>query len=70
MPHPSYSSGIAPNDFYLFIAIKQRLCGCQGRSFEELQGNVQQILEAIPQEEILATLRDRKARLHRMIATN
>jgi hypothetical protein len=44
VPHQPYSQNIVPNNFYLFGAIKQCLYGCQGRSFEELQENVQRIL--------------------------
>jgi hypothetical protein len=68
--HLSYSQDMALSDFHVFGAIEQRLCVCQGRSFEELQVNVQQIWDAIQREKILATLCERKARFHRSVATD
>jgi hypothetical protein len=68
--HPQYSPDITPDDFYLFGIIEKCLYGCQGKSFAELQENVQQILAAIPLEEILTILSEWKGMLQRIIIIN
>ena len=36
IPHPAYSSGLAPIDFYLFPNLKKDIRGCRFRSDEEV----------------------------------
>jgi histone-lysine N-methyltransferase SETMAR len=68
MSHPPYSPDIAPNDCYLFGTVKQCLQTCEGRSFEELQENVDQILRFIRLNELKATMRGWMECLWRVIA--
>jgi hypothetical protein len=67
MPHPPYSPDIVPHDFYLFGTMKQRLQTVEGRSFEELQENVHEILSAIGRGELEAIMRAWMERLRRAI---
>jgi hypothetical protein len=69
MLHPPYSQDIAPSDFCLFGTVKQRLQTCEGRSFEELQENLHEILSSIGQYELEATMRAWMERLRRVILT-
>jgi hypothetical protein len=49
--------------------VKQRLRTCEGRSFEELQENVHEILSSIGPDELEATMRAWMERLRRVVAT-
>jgi hypothetical protein len=68
MPHPPYSSRIARSDFYVFGPMKQRLQTCQGRSFEELQENVHEILSSIGPVELEGNMQSWLECLRSMIA--
>ncbi|KAF6364728.1 hypothetical protein mRhiFer1_009853 [Rhinolophus ferrumequinum] len=51
LEHPSYSSDLAPNDFFLYQKIKEIL---EGRHFDDIQdikGNTNTALMAIPEKE-------------------
>jgi hypothetical protein len=50
--HPPYSPNLAPTDFYLFGAPKERLAKCYGRTTEELFRNDTEILDPIAEEEL------------------
>jgi histone-lysine N-methyltransferase SETMAR len=67
IPHSPYSPDIAPSDSYLFGTVKQRLQTCKGRSFEELQENVHEILSLIGPDELEATMRAWMECLRRVI---
>ena len=50
-PHPPYSPDLAPSDFYLFGAVKNKLKGSKFTSSDELKEALIEILNAISQTE-------------------
>jgi hypothetical protein len=67
MSHPPSSPDIAPNDFYLFGTGKHRLQTWKGQSFEELQGNVREILGSLGRAELARLTRAWMDQLQNMI---
>jgi hypothetical protein len=63
IPHSPYSPDIIPSDFYVFSTVKQHLQIYQGRSFEELQENVHEILDFIESIELALAMLPLIARL-------
>ena len=47
VPHPAYSTDLAPCDFYVFPKMKLRLKGQCFASIEEVQAELQQILNML-----------------------
>jgi hypothetical protein len=45
-PHPAYSPGLAPSDFFLFEDVKQPLGGCSLDQSDDLPTSVQEILDS------------------------
>ena len=48
LEHPAYSPDLAPNDFFLFLKIKEVL---KGRHFDDIRSNTMAALKAIPQNQ-------------------
>ena len=42
IPHPAYSSDLAPSDFFLFPNLKKDICGLHFRSDEEVVTTVEE----------------------------
>jgi hypothetical protein len=47
IPHPPYSPGLAPCDFFLFPKMKLKLKGCQFDTTEETQAESQRVLDTL-----------------------
>jgi hypothetical protein len=50
LPHPPYSSGLAPSDFFLFGYIKEELIDYDCRTREELKSAIIEIFDEIPDD--------------------
>jgi histone-lysine N-methyltransferase SETMAR len=69
LPHPPYSSDLAPNNFYLFRTLKRRLVKYYGTTKEELFRNVSDILNSISEDELVQVFRNWMTRLEQVIST-
>jgi histone-lysine N-methyltransferase SETMAR len=58
VPHPPYSSDLAPSDFYLVGYLKGRPVKCDGTTKEDLFRNVTEVLNSISEEELLRVFLD------------
>jgi hypothetical protein len=50
--HPPYSPDLAIADFYLFIALKQKLQGIKASNNEELKSEILTIFQGIPSDDL------------------
>ncbi len=50
IPHPPYSPNLAPNDFFLYPALKRSLKGCRFSSINEIETAVQGGLQNISKD--------------------
>ena len=48
LEHPAYSPDLAPNDFFLFLKIKEILKGRHFDDIDDIRSNTTAALEAIP----------------------
>ena len=51
LEHPAYSPDLAPNDFFLFLKIKEILKGRHFDDIDDVRSNTTAALEAIPQNQ-------------------
>jgi len=51
IPHPTYSSDLAPCDFFLFTKMKLKLKGRQFDTTEEIQAESQRVLDTLIEKE-------------------
>jgi hypothetical protein len=68
--HPPYSPDLAPTDFYLFEYMKGKLALCHGTTKEEFFGSVTEILDSIPEEELVQVFLNSTTRLEQVISTD
>ena len=50
VPHPPYSSDLAPSDFWLFPKLKEKLRGCRYETIEEMKEAVTKVIDTLTQE--------------------
>jgi len=51
LKHPAYSPDLAPNDFFLFLKIKEILKGRYFDDIDDIRSNTTAALKAIPQNQ-------------------
>ena len=51
VPHPPYSSDLAPCDFCLFLKLKEKLRGCRYETIEETKEAVTKVIDTLTQED-------------------
>ena len=51
VPHPSYSSNLAPSDFWLFTTLKEKLRGCRYETIEEMKEAVTRGIDTLIPED-------------------
>ena len=51
VPHPPYSSDLAPYDFCLFPKLKEKLRGCRYETIEEMKEAVTKVIDTLTQED-------------------
>ena len=51
VPHPPYSTEIAPCDFWLFPKHKEKLRGCRNETTEEMKETVTKVIDTLTQED-------------------
>ncbi len=51
VPHPPYSSYLAPCDFWLFPKLKEKLRDCHYETIEEMKEAVMKVIDTLPQED-------------------
>jgi hypothetical protein len=54
IPHPVYSPGLVPNDFFLFGYLKTKLAGLVIQNKEELIRTIGEIFDEIPRERLIS----------------
>jgi hypothetical protein len=69
LPHPPYSSDIAPSDFYLFGTVKGKLKGKVFESCDELMASINSELSKISKDELLRVFLNWMDRLQRVITS-
>ena len=65
VPHPPYSSDLAPCDFWLF----PKLRGCRYKTIEEMKEAVMKIINTLTQEDFHGAFQKLLKRYHKCIAT-
>lgn len=65
-PHPPYSPDLAPSDFYLFGALKERIRGIEFEDSDEIVRWIIDEFEQIPTRELRAAFSEWKDRLARV----
>jgi histone-lysine N-methyltransferase SETMAR len=66
-PHPAFSPGLAPSDFYLFGKIKTALIGSEFESEQTLLDGVLGVISTISREELEAVFEDWLSRLDQCV---
>ena len=56
VPHPSYSPGLTPCDFWLFPKLKEKLGGCRYETIEEMKEAVTKVIDTLTQEDFHGAL--------------
>ena len=51
IPQPPYSPDLAPNDFWLFPKLKEKLRGCSYERIEEIKEAVTKVTDTLTQED-------------------
>jgi hypothetical protein len=69
-PHPPYSLGLAPLDFFLFGYVKRCLAGLSFEDTDKLLASVEDVLEGIEKVILQAVFFEWMDRLRKYIATN
>ena len=67
VPQPSYSTDLAPCDFWLFPELKRRLQGHRFDTIEEIQAETKKALKAIPEIEFNKCFDECKKYWHKCI---
>ena len=67
VPHPPYSPGLTPCDFWLFRRLKDRLSGHEFEDRTSLRWSIHQFLNHIPLEEFKKAFEDWIARLNSVV---
>jgi hypothetical protein len=67
VPHPAYSSDLAPGAFFLFIYIKEKLSDYKCESREDLLNVITEIFTGLRQEVLLSVFEPWVNRLKRAI---
>ncbi|GFS19596.1 collagen alpha-5(VI) chain [Elysia marginata] len=70
LPHPAYSSDLAPCDFWLFPILKDRLAGRKFDRIQDLAKEVNSELPTIPEEDYQGIFRKWQIRLKRCIESH
>jgi hypothetical protein len=70
VPHPPYSLGLAPSDFYLFGYVQRRLACFSFEDTDQLPAAVEGVLEGIGKVTLQAVFPEWMDRLRKCIATN
>jgi hypothetical protein len=66
-PHPPYSPGLAPSDFFLLKYVKGKLMGHRAETPSELLVRIRVILAAIPRETLNAVFLEWMERLQKYV---
>jgi transposase len=69
-PHPTYSPGLAPSDFFLFGYVKERLKGMLFPLYEELLDAISEVVAGIESETLTAVFEHWMERLEWMSKNN
>jgi hypothetical protein len=69
LEHPLYSPDLAPNDFFLFLKIKEILKGRHFDNIDDIRINTRADLKAIPQNQLQNCFEGGTRRWHRCIAS-
>ena len=64
VPHPPYSSDLAPSDFWLFPNLR----GCRYETIEEMKEAVTKIIDTLTQEDFLWSFQKLLERYNKCIA--
>ena len=68
VPHPPYSSDLAPCDFFLFRKLKEKLKGCRYETIEEMKEAVMKVIDTLTQEDFHGTFQKLLERYNKCIA--
>jgi len=69
LEHPAYSLDLAPNDFFLFLKIKEIMKGRHFDNNDDIRSNTTAALKAIPQNQFQNCFEGWARRWHRCIAS-
>jgi len=69
LEHPACSPGLAPNDFFLFLKIKEILKGRRFDDSDDIRSSTAAALKAIPQNHFQNCFEGWTRRWHRCIAS-
>ena len=69
LEHPAYSLDLAPNDFFLFLKIKETLKGRHFDDNDDIRSNTTAALKAIPQNQFQNCFEGWTRHWHRCIAS-
>ena len=68
VPHPPYSPGLAPCEFWLFSKFKEKLRGCRYETIEEMKEAVTKVIDTLTQEDIYGAFQKLLERYNKCIA--
>ena len=68
VPHPPYSSDLAPCDFYLFSKLKEKVRGCRYETIEEMKEVVTKVIDTLTQEDFRGAFQKLLERYNKCIA--
>ena len=68
VPHPPYSSDLAPCDFWLFSKLKEKLRGCRYETIEEMKEAVTKVIDTLTQEDFYEAFQKLLKRYNKCIA--
>ena len=69
VPHPPYSSDLAPCDFWLFPKLKGKFRGCPYEKIEEMKGAVTKVIDTFTQGDFHGAFQKLLERYNKCIAT-